>query len=296
MPPVAACGHFGPGPAFAVRSGRGRIMTCRSHSLVGLSFTVLVLLAAGCPFETTPTDLQAVTDGGARTDATPPPAGECRRGGCSGELCMEVTTGKAGASPPSDCLWRSEFACYQAARCERQTNGACGFTGTDELKACLGKNGVCFYNGASYRPGQSFPSTDGCNTCSCTEGGGIACTRRACPVPPPAGECRRGGCSGEICFEVQSGAAGDPPASPCLWRPEFACYQAARCERQSTGKCGFTLTAEVNACLRKNGVCAYNGSTYQSGQSFPSTDGCNTCTCTESGGLACTERACPPPR
>src|SRR5262245_52282204 len=40
----------------------------------------------------------------------------------------------------------------------------------------------CVYAGVLHLGTQSFPSTDGCNTCSCTMGGGVACTDRACPV------------------------------------------------------------------------------------------------------------------
>ena len=43
----------------------------------------------------------------------------------------------------------------------------CG-TGTD-----------CPYNNKMYQTGQTFPSTDGCNTCSCTNGA-VACTLKAC--------------------------------------------------------------------------------------------------------------------
>jgi Pacifastin inhibitor (LCMII) len=37
----------------------------------------------------------------------------------------------------------------------------------------------CLYNGSSHARGESFPSADGCNTCSCS-GSGVACTLRAC--------------------------------------------------------------------------------------------------------------------
>jgi len=37
--------------------------------------------------------------------------------------------------------------------------------------------------------------------------------------------------------------------------------------------------------------CQYNGKTYQSGQTMPSIDGCNTCSC-EEGRIACTTIAC----
>lgn len=40
--------------------------------------------------------------------------------------------------------------------------------------------GVCTYDGKTYKAGESFPSSDGCNTCSCTAGGLVACTLRAC--------------------------------------------------------------------------------------------------------------------
>jgi hypothetical protein len=54
-----------------------------------------------------------------------------------------------------------------------------------------------------------------------------------------------GGCSGQIC--------SDQPdmASTCEWREEYACYKTARCEKQASGQCGWTATAELNMCLNK---------------------------------------------
>jgi hypothetical protein len=59
----------------------------------------------------------------------------------------------------------------------------------------------------------------------------------------PAGECFVGGCSGQVC--------SDNPGviTTCEFRPEYACYQDATCERQATGQCGWTETAELQACL-----------------------------------------------
>lgn len=55
----------------------------------------------------------------------------CHVGGCSGQVCSDdpgiITT----------CEWRPEYACYADATCERQPGGACGWTPTDELAACL---------------------------------------------------------------------------------------------------------------------------------------------------------------
>lgn len=67
----------------------------------------------------------------------PEVVGECVVGGCSGELCVE-----SGKGPmESICIWKEEFACYNGAQCERQSNGNCGWTVTTELKKCLDNGG-----------------------------------------------------------------------------------------------------------------------------------------------------------
>lgn len=47
---------------------------------------------------------------------------------------------------------------------------------------------TCEYGGKTRAVGESFPSTDGCNTCGCTESGNVACTEKAC-APAPAAAC-----------------------------------------------------------------------------------------------------------
>ncbi len=54
--------------------------------------------------------------------------------------------------------------------------------------------------------------------------------------------CIRTGCSGIIC-------ADEEMMSTCEWKEEYECYKTARCERQSDGKCGFTKTPELTACI-----------------------------------------------
>lgn len=39
---------------------------------------------------------------------------------------------------------------------------------------------TCTLNDKTYKVGEGFPSADGCNTCSCSENGSIACTEKAC--------------------------------------------------------------------------------------------------------------------
>lgn len=60
------------------------------------------------------------------------PAGECIKTGCSSTVCAE-----AGHDVITTCEFKSEYACYQQATCERQSDGKCGWTQTDALKACL---------------------------------------------------------------------------------------------------------------------------------------------------------------
>lgn len=38
----------------------------------------------------------------------------------------------------------------------------------------------CSYDGKIYKPGESVPSKDGCNSCSCSEDGKVSCTAMAC--------------------------------------------------------------------------------------------------------------------
>ncbi len=58
-----------------------------------------------------------------------------------------------------------------------------------------------------------------------------------------AGNCFIGGCSREAC------SPNEAQASPCIYKPEFACYHDATCEPQPDGACGWTPTPELTACL-----------------------------------------------
>jgi eight-cysteine-cluster-containing protein len=59
----------------------------------------------------------------------------CTTSGCNGEICQE----KAKEPTFSVCLYRPEYECYKFAKCERQKNGKCGFTETEEFKDCIKK-------------------------------------------------------------------------------------------------------------------------------------------------------------
>lgn len=68
-------------------------------------------------------------------------------------------------------------------------------------------------------------------------------------LTPPAGpKCVVGGCSGELCVD-ETDNTYETRLSICIWSDSYACYKSATCEVQRDGKCGWTATAELNACL-----------------------------------------------
>jgi eight-cysteine-cluster-containing protein len=69
------------------------------------------------------------------------------------------------------------------------------------------------------------------------------------PYPTPKqptikNDCVVAGCSGTICTDEEPELM-----TTCEWKPEYACYQSATCEKQSDGQCGWTETPELNRCL-----------------------------------------------
>lgn len=60
--------------------------------------------------------------------------------------------------------------------------------------------------------------------------------------PSEPKRCFKTGCSSQVC-------ADHDVVTTCEFRPEYACYQKAMCERQASGECGFTETRELLSCL-----------------------------------------------
>lgn len=79
------------------------------------------------PEQITPTDPVIVP--GEEITITPEKS-SCKRTGCSGQICSD-------RDMVSTCEFREEYRCYATARCERQADGACGWTETPELQSCL---------------------------------------------------------------------------------------------------------------------------------------------------------------
>lgn len=94
---------------------------------------------------------------------------------------------KAGA----DDQWKGH---WQDGHCEQDMfcGGIAGIECPDGYKCVLEGDSpdaggscepyACTYDGVEYVAGESFPATDGCNKCSCTESGHVACTKMYCPV------------------------------------------------------------------------------------------------------------------
>ncbi len=61
----------------------------------------------------------------------PKTVGECFVGGCSSQICSDTK------DAVSTCEFKEEYACYKTAACERQRDGACGWTLSAALTACL---------------------------------------------------------------------------------------------------------------------------------------------------------------
>lgn len=66
--------------------------------------------------------------------------------------------------------------------------------------------------------------------------------RREPGEAPIGSSCRPTGCSGQVC-------ADHDVVTTCEFRPEYACYRTARCERQGDGTCGWTMTPQLQQCL-----------------------------------------------
>ncbi len=94
------------------------------------------------------------------------------------------------------CGGIAAFPCEDGQTCVDNPFDSCDPNngGADCGGICLPQT-QCLYNGRFYDDGEGFPSSDGCNTCSCS-GGNVRCTLRACPAP----DCRTTGCgTGQYC-------------------------------------------------------------------------------------------------
>jgi hypothetical protein len=157
----------------------------------------------------------------------------------------------------------------------------------------------CTYNGTRHATGSSFASSDGCNSCSCTSSGQVACTERACAQP-----C--GGFTGKACpkdlycdfaSDAQCGAADQmgtckarPQVCTDIYKPVCGCDDKTYGNACSAASAGVSVASDGECSATKG--CVYGGSSHAAGETFPSSDGCNKCTCQADGNVVCTDIAC----
>jgi hypothetical protein len=116
---------------------------------------------------------------------------------------------------------------------------------------------TCEYAGETYRIGDRFPSTDGCNSCSCTHSG-ISCTALAC-VPndalfdaDPAYCGPTNGCPvGPACGSICCGPGERCTNGVCQCGTGAACTSGNRCE--AAGPVGQDGCGSV--CCGASGPC-----------------------------------------
>ncbi len=57
--------------------------------------------------------------------------------------------------------------------------------------------------------------------------------------------CKKAGCSGQLCVPSDT----KDIITNCEWKPEYSCYQQAKCEKQPNGQCGFTKDESFQKCI-----------------------------------------------
>jgi Pacifastin inhibitor (LCMII)/Kazal-type serine protease inhibitor domain len=151
---------------------------------------------------------------------------------------------------------------------------------------------VCEFDGGVFQPGDSFPSSDGCNQCFCNENGDVACTERACLTL--CGGLLGASCpDGQFCSfppEAQCGA-GDQ-TGVCSVQPEVCNFQydpVCGCDGETYGNACTAAAAGVS--VSASGECGVEPGC-QSDSDCPVPP----CVCLDEDGNGTCDNTCPVPR
>jgi hypothetical protein len=187
---------------------------------------------------------------------------------------------------------------------------------------------TCIYAGKVVHLGETFPSTDGCNKCSCTPNG-VVCTDDSCESCVYVGKAFKpgetftdpsNGCDicmcgtngqvackpGSNCSSATGGAGGGSSdagaATICRFGLDQLCNDDlststyfGKCLADGTCSCIYTLNPKTGRCLPPSSPtgCVYQGVSYTVGAKFPCADGCHTCYCVSDGKVDDQSGTCP---
>jgi len=198
---------------------------------------------------------------------------------------------------------------------------ALGFFGL--LAAFVGCSGSvqnsdgCEYNGKRHAVGNTFPDSDGCNQCSCSEGGEVQCTLVACIPEPDSGPyCTLGGkryapgqqvsddgcntCSclsdGEIVCTQRACPVPDPSCDSLVSEMNATLSSVQKCK--SAADCGQPIPRSSCGCTRDlvarkdanlSSYLAQKAKIFELGCA---SEGGSTCDCPNADGFACIDNVC----
>jgi len=154
-----------------------------------------------------------------------------------------------------------------------------------------GGSSGCVVDGVSHRPGDSFPSPDGCNQCFCSENGQVGCTERFCLAT-----C--GGIQGLTCaddqycsFPPETQCGSGDQTGVCEFRPEA-------CTFEFLPVCGCDGVSYGNACSAASaGVSVIHEGECGGGPQCRTDSDCPIppCACLDENGDGICENQCPVP-
>jgi len=138
-----------------------------------------------------------------------------------------------GSPSEGQCQWNGQSYAVGQSVPSSDSCNTCSCTPDGIICTAMGCPVQCEYDGASYAPGDVFDAGDGCNTCSCTENGVTVCTEMACPEQCPAPAIAE---TDEACLGVTV-YAKNPSTGDC-------CFYANPCESPE----GWALFATLEEC------------------------------------------------